>query len=263
MDFWKRICISFLFSCDKLSFPPFLIIGFLLFTTLMALWTKARISSLCSCDKLSFPPFSIFSFLLYYYKVCCLLAGSWTCGRVLVFLTYFCVINCGFHLFYLQLPPIAPSGFFCFSNNQGASYSYSCRFRHFSYNNSMKKIIYSYDMFSPIGVLRRVFLEASFSLVYTLKNLFISYHFFWPYFFSIYQLLFIIVKSQMLQACHCIWFFIWPWNKHGRWGKISKIIWNGNLNGEKRGVDQNSLDRWDSKYNGTKMIDRKPGVIDD
>ena len=53
----------------------------------------------------------------YYYYLCCLLAGPWTYGRY-VFLPYVGLIH--FHLFYLQLPPLAPNIFCCFSNHQGA-----------------------------------------------------------------------------------------------------------------------------------------------
>ena len=49
---------------------------------------------------------------------CCLLAGLWTYGRLLVFRPY---VQLDKMLFPLFFPPLAPNVFCCFSNHEGAA----------------------------------------------------------------------------------------------------------------------------------------------
>ena len=68
-------------------------------------------------------------------------------------LYFFRIIKANFHIFDLQLPPLAPN-VFCFSNHQGAvfSSSYSFHVCHLFFNIIMKKIFSSSNTPNTIGI---------------------------------------------------------------------------------------------------------------
>ena len=105
----------------------------------MDLWKITFISSLCSTDKLSFPSFSIFIFLL-------------------------------------QLPISSPvSQIIKELCSSSSSSSYSFYFHHLSFNGIMKEAISSQNMTDPIGFSTQDIIQKCPLLLYTFKNLFISY----------------------------------------------------------------------------------------